>query len=255
MFKRIKTVKLTKLNISGNSLTDHVADDIATVLIHNTELEDIDLSSNELLSYGITTIFHGMKNILNLKRANISQNCITCEAACDIADVLSQNPNLQELYVSNNYFQTTAWHYHTVKQNENLTHLDINSNKITDEAADDIAIFLHHNSNLEVLDISNNLIQATGVITMFGRTNTNFCFKKLDLSNNALDDEAADTIAMFLSHNLLLEEFYISKNYLQAAGTIKIFKAVQNCPNIWKFDISNMIATEEAANEITVYQL
>ena len=61
--------------------------------MHNTKLEDIDLSNNESLSDGITRLFLKMKNILNLKRINISQNWITCEAADDIANVLSQNTN------------------------------------------------------------------------------------------------------------------------------------------------------------------
>ena len=251
LFKHIKTVRLTKLDISSTLLE---ADDIATALMHNTKLKDIDLSNNELLSDGITRICLKMKNILNLKRINISQNWITCEAADDIANVLSQNTNLQELNLSNNYLQSDGiiTLFNRMSNISQLTHLDISYNKITDEAADNIARFLLHNNHLDVLDLSNNLIQSAGARTIFGRTNTNFNLKKLYFSGNALDDEAADIMATFILQNPLLEEFDLSKNYLQAVGAVKIFKAIQNCSNIFKVNVSNNRITDEAGDDIAV---
>ena len=249
LFEKIRSEKLTKFNVSFAHLE---VDDIANVLMHNTELEDLNFSNNELWSDDIVRICLTMKNISNLKRIDVSHNRITCEAADDIANILSQNTNLQELYLSNNYLQShgivTLFKMSTVS---NLTHLDISSNKITDEAADEIADFLLLNSNLKVLDLSNNLIQAAGATIIFGKSNTNYNLKKLNLSLNAVDDEAADTVASFLSQNPSLEEFDLSKNCLQAVGAVKIFKAIRNCPNICKVNMSNNWISDEAGDEIT----
>ena len=252
LLKRIKIMKLTKLDISDNNLTYIAADEIVIILMHNTELEDIDLSNNKLLSDGTITIFNGMKKILKLKRINISENWITFEAADDIANVLSQNTNLQELYLGNNYLQASGITTLLSKMSNisKVTHLDISSNKINDEAADDIATFILHNDNLKVIDLSNNLIQATGFTKIFGRTSTNFCLKKVNLSENVLDDEAADTIAAFLSQNILLEELDLSKNYLQSVGAVRIFGAIKNHPNILKLNMSDNRITNEAADAI-----
>ena len=251
LLKQMKSVKLTKLGISFTLLE---VDDIATVLMHNIKLEDINLSNNELLSDDIIKVCLKMKNILNLKRFNISYNWITCEAADDIANVLSHNTNLQELYLSNNYLQSDGivTLFNRMSNISKLTHLDISSNKITDEAAGDITVFLLQNNNLKVLDLSNNLIQETGARTIFGKTNTNFGLKILNISGNALDDEAASIIATFLSQNRSLEEIDLSKNYLEAVGAMKIFKAIQNCPNILKVSMSNNRITDDAGVGIAV---
>ena len=251
LFKKMESVKLTKLDVSF-ALPE--VDDIATVLMHNIKLEDINLSNNELLSDDIIKVCLKMKNILNLKRFNISYNWITCEAADDIVNVLSHNTNLQELYLSNNYLQSDGivTLFNRMSNISKLTHLDISSNKITDEAAGDITVFLLQNNNLKVLDLSNNLIQETGARTIFGKTNTNFGLKILNISGNALDDEAASIIATFLSQNRSLEEIDLSKNYLEAVGAMKIFKAIQNCPNILKVSMSNNRITDDAGVGIAV---
>ena len=174
LFKNIyiKTIKLTKLCIS---LTLLDADDITTLLALNTKMEDVDLSNNELLSSDIITICYSMKNILNLKRIDISRNCVDCKAADDIANVLSQNINLQELYLNNNNLQSQGIiTLFSKMSNVKLTHLDISSNKITDEATDDIATFLLRNNNLKVLDLCNNLIKSRGARKIFdGAKNIN----------------------------------------------------------------------------------
>ena len=247
LLDKIKTIKLTKLCISFTLLE---VDDIATALMHNTKLEDIYLSNNKLLSSDIIKICQSMKNILNLKRIDISHNCVDYEAADDIANVLSHNINLLELYLNNNYLQSQGITslFSEMSNVVKLTHLDISSNKITDKASDDIATFLLRSNNLEVLDLSNNLIKSRGARKIFEKANTSL--KVLNLSGNALDDEAADTMAIFVSQNPLLEEFDISVNCLQAVGAVKIFKAIQNCPSLLKVNMSNNGITDEAGDEI-----
>ena len=249
LFKKMKSEKLTKFDASFALLE---TDDIANVLMHNTELEDLNFSNNELLSDDIIRICFAMENILKLKRIDVSCNRITSEAADDIANVLSQNANLQELYLSNNYLQShgIVTMFNKMSTVSKLTHLDISSNKINDEAANEIANFLLHNTKLKVLDLSNNLIQAAGAKIIFGKSNTNYSLKKLNLSLNAVDDEAADIVALFLLQNLSLEEFDLSKNCLQAVGAVKIFRAIQSCPNICKVNMSNNRISDEAGDEI-----
>ena len=250
LFKKLenKTVELTLLDISSTLLD---VDDIVTGLMHNTKLEAIDLSNNKLLSSGIIAICHSMKNILNLKKIDISHNCVNFEAANDIANVLSLNANLQELNLNNNTLQSCGIITIFNKMNNvKLTHLDISSNKITDEAANDIAIFLLQNNNLKVLDLSYNLIRTRGTRIIFGNVDTIFSLKVLNLSGNELYDEAVDTMATFISQNPLLEEFDISKNYIQGVGAVKIFKAIQNCPGILKVNMSNNQITDKAGYEI-----
>ena len=252
LFKRIKTTKLTKLYIGNNNFTHLATGDIAAALMHNSELEEVDMSGNKFLSDGVLTIFNGMKDILNLKRFNFSQNGITCRAADNIANVLSHNINLQELYLSNNDLQSSGIISLLSRMNNitKMTHLDLSSNNITAKAADNIGIFLRHNDNLIVLDLSKNLIQTTGIRTIFGATNMSYNLRQLNLSGNMLNDEVASVIAMLLLQIPLLEELDLSENSFKAIGAVTVFKAIQSCPRILKLNMSNNNITDEAGDDI-----
>ena len=132
--------KLTKLKIGGNNFTHLAANDVAKVLLNNTKLEMIDLSDNDLLAAGAVSIFNGMKNTFTLRSINISHNWITTD---DIATILSQNIHLKEFYLANNFLGVNGVIICKRMMNISyLTHLDMSCNKISDEAAHDIATFL-----------------------------------------------------------------------------------------------------------------
>ena len=227
--------KLTKLNIGGNNFTHLAANDVAKVLLNNTTLQTIDLSDNDAV--GAASIFNAMKDKFTLLRSiNISHNWITTEAAEDIATVLSQNIHLKELYLADNFLGATICK--GLMNISYLTHFDISCNKISDEAAHDIAIFLLHNPELEVVDLSDNLIQATGATKIFGGIRAHSNLNKVSICKNAVTDEAADAMAKFLSQSSKLKEFDVSYNYLQTVGAVKIFRAIKTS-NLSKLNINN----------------
>ena len=246
--KRIKNLsELTKLKIGGNDFSHLAADDVAEVLLNNTKLEVIDISDNSLLTLGAVSIFNKINKLINLRNVNISRNWITCEAADNIVAVLSQNPQLNKLYLANNYLKADGIILlcKGMKMISCLTHLDMSSNEITDEAADDIAALLEHNLNLKNLDLSNNLIQATGATKIFIGIRALSRLNEMNICKNAITDGAADAVANFLSQSKL-KEFDISYNYLQAEGAVKIFKAIMTS-HLLKLNMSNNKITDDAA--------
>ena len=83
--------------------------------------------------------------------------------------------------------------------------------KITDEAANNIAILLFHNQELKELELSNNLIQAPGATIIFSAHSS---LSKIKICRNAITDEAADAKAMLLLRSIKLKEFDVSYYYL-----------------------------------------
>ena len=72
----------------------------------------------------------------------------------------------------------------------------------------------------------------------------------LDLTQNNISEEAADDIAMVLSHNTKLQAVRLGGNNLQSVGAIKIAKGLSNVENISVFDLSKSIISKEAADYI-----
>ena len=250
--KRIKNhSNLAKLNVGGNDFTHLAAIDVAEVLLCNTKLEEIDVRDNNLLAAGIVSIFNGMKNIFTLRIVNISYNWITCEAADNIEAVLSQNTHLRKVYLAKNDLAANGiiTLCRGMSNIQYLTHLDMSCNKITDEAAHDITIFLSHNPELKELDLSNNHIQATGATKIFDGICALLNLNKMNICNNAITDEAAEAMANFLSKNSKLKEFDVSYNYIQAVSAVKIFKAIK-CSNLSKLKMNNNLITDDATCDI-----
>ena len=255
IFKHMVSIsKLFKLNISENRFTHNAADDIATFLLHNIELKEIDLSSNDLVAAGAITIFQGMKNVMRLEKVNINYIGITPEAVSDIATILSHNLKLKELRLANNNIQASGISklFYSMTSILHLTCLDICLNKATSEAVDDIINLLAYNHKLEELDLSSNSIQATGAAKIFEKIKTNLNLKKLNVSSNEITDETADVIAQFVEQNLRLEELDLSYNKLQTEGAVKIFQAISSHSNLRKLNMYKNMITDEASDDIIV---
>jgi len=204
-----------KLSISGNNITEDAAESIACFLSHNCKLEELGLGFNKLESAGAIKIAE-MSNITNLRKLNISDNNITKDVAEIIACFLSQNCKLEELDLGYNKFETAgAIKIAEMSNIRNLRKLSISDNHITKNAAKSIACFLSQNFKLEELDLSHNNLQTAGAIKIAKMSNiTNL--RKLNVSDNGISEDAAKSIACFLSQNCNLEELDLGCNNFQA---------------------------------------
>ena len=157
---------LTIFSIPNNDIGEEAADEIATLLSHNSKLQRLELGGNNLQSGGTVKIARGLQSVFNLTKFGISKNNIGQEAADDIAAVLSHNSKLEELYLSGNNLQSSG----TIKITQglqsifHLTIFYIYNNDINEEAADDIANVLSHNTNLQELHLSRNNLQSAGIM-------------------------------------------------------------------------------------------
>ena len=251
LFQRIANLsKLTKLKFCGNLLTHLAADDVAAVLLHNSKLKEIDFSNNNLQAAGAITIFNAMKDMFTLIYVNISHNWITSEAADYIAAVLSQNVYMKELYLANNYLEANGIISlcKGMSKFSYLTHLDMSCNKITDEAAHDIATLLFHNPELKVLDLSNNLIQTPGAIIIFKEIGTLAHLTKLNTGNNNITSEAAHDVAAVLSQNRSLKEFELNYN-LKASDAVKLYLSIKKFTGFIKVDVGGIRMTNFVAHK------
>ena len=240
---------LRRLCLSNSNITCTVADDVAAVISCNTQMEEFDVSKNNIQAMG--AIAKSLQHICTLKKLCISNNNITHEAADDIAAVILCNIHLQELNLGCNYLQTsgTIKIAKSLQKISSLTKLFINDNNITDEAADDIAAAISCNAKLQEFNSSKNNLQKTGIIKIVKALRDISTLKKLCLSNISITDEVADDIAAAISC-ICLQELYLGSNNLQASDIIKIAKSLQKISSLTKLYINHNNITHEAANDI-----
>ena len=220
------TTHLKKLHITGDIITNTVADSLADILSHNIKLEEFNLHVNDVQN--ATVIFIGMKSMSSLVNFDISGCNITSEAEESICDVLLNNQKLRELDLS--YSSLPASIFLKLQSVTNLVKLNIRCMNITDEGADDIATFLSHNDKLREFDISHNRLQSEGTIKIFKGMQNIFTLNKVDVSYNMITDKAADIIAAVLSQNNNLKHLYLVAVNMHLEGLGKISKSIAHIP-------------------------
>ena len=243
---------LTKLFISKNYITNKAADDIAAVISSNTQLQELDISNNDLQTTGTIIVSKALQYISTLTKLYISKNNVNYEAADDIAAAISCNTQLQELDISNNDLQTTGAIIisKALQHISTLTKLYISKNDINYEATDDIAAAISCNTQLQELDISNNNLQTTGAIIISKALQHISTLTKLCISKNYITNKATGDIAAVISCNTQLQELDISNNNLQTTDAITISKALQHISTLTKLYISKNDINYEAADDI-----
>ena len=255
IFKGMKNISnLVSINVSHNMITNEAADELATVLLHNTSLQEINLSYNNLSTSDAVKIFKGMKNISNLVSISLSHNMITDETADELAAVLLNNTELNELNLcySNLTIPEIVKIFKGMKNISHLVTIHISHNTITDKAADELAFAFCHNTSLQQLDLSYNNLSTLDAVKIFKGMKHFSNLVTLNVSHNMITDEAADELAIVLLNNTSLQDITLSFNGLTTSGAIKVFNGMINISNLTALNISHNMITDEAAENVAV---
>ena len=244
---------LSRLHIGYNSISDELANDIATIVSRNTKLKEIEIIENEIQTTGAVKMMKGLRRIDTLKIFYFNNNNITEEAADDIAAVFFFNNNLHELNLGGNNLQTSGaiTIAKSLKINiSSLTKLCINHNNINTEAADDIAAVISCNIYIQELNLGSNNLQTSGIVKIARSLQKISSLIKLYINHNSINTEAADDIATVISCNIYMQELNLGSNNLQASGIVKIARSLQKISSLIKLYINHNNITYEATDDI-----
>ena len=248
----LKINSFRKIYLNSYHITGEAADDIAIVLSYNNNLQELNLSCNNLQMSGCIKIAKSLCKISSLTKLYIDRNNITYDAADDIAAAISCNTNLQELNLGGNNLQTsgTIKIAKSLQEMSSLTTLVIDNNNITDEAADDIAAVISCNINLQELNLGSNNLQTLGTIKIAKSLQEISSLTTLVIDNNNITDDAADDIAAVISCNINLQELNLGSNSLQTLGIITIARSLQTISSLITLCIDHNNITYDAADDI-----
>ena len=220
-----KITTLTELDLSGNNMSEEVADFLAFAISSNSSLEDLRLSNNRLKTNGIITIVKSLSKLSRLKVLDISNILITKEAAVAVVSVISKINTLTSLYLGNCY--------------------------MSDEVANDLAAAIRSNCSLEVLQLKNNQLKTSGVMTICQSLQQLSTLTYFNIRNNRITEEAAECIASVILSNNRIQQLFLGDNILHNKIVV-IIRALQSVSSLVLLYLNNMKMTEEVAGDLVL---
>ena len=126
--------------------------------------------------------------------------------------------------------------------------LNLSSNAICEEAANDMAQFIANNPLLEKLNVSQNKL-STGVFRIVVALSS---IKSLDVSKNHITADYIENVASALAQCLTLEDLNMSNNLLTFTGIVKVTEGLRGHHNLQTLNLSNNLTSFHSESEFLV---
>ena len=214
IMKNLALLKSIKhLDISGNIVTDIVADYVANAIRNNRDLEYLNVSNCHISEHGLFVIFNALSDLSSLLHLDVSLNGICSTAAEEIINVFSLNRKLAHLSLhqcnlnGGDFLQVMS----SVRKNGFITHLDVSHNQMYQNTPVIISNIILNNPLLKYLDISFSKLTDEG-IKIFADCLTKLPnIKHFVLCRNDLSHSSAKNIALAIASNESLEYLDLSE--------------------------------------------
>ena len=246
---------LTKFNVSGFKNINDIIEETRLFLLHNTQLEELDISNLGLNVENFRVLAQSLKKHLNLTKLNISDIGDIVDE--DVAVILSNNVKMEDLDLSLLKTKDFSKIANSMKMFLCLKKLNISNNIIT---ADIIGDILSHNTKLEHLNISNLSLCFKDFIVFALKMKNISSLKSVDISGNSVQvsgssSEATDNtnnnfnMVTLFSHNSKLEKLNLSNLDLSSKDFINI-ATFSSLSNLRKLDISNNTIDDDSIDAV-----
>lgn len=221
---RLKGINLSK-NKFSESDWESIGDAIAV-----SQIEEIDMSYNNLQDKVIVLLFKNIRNHPGLRAINLIDNNIGDVGAQAIARLLADNSKIRHLNLSYNNINALGASYisDALKNNTSLNVLILNSNNLADAGAIFLGAVLQHLRSLSTLELYSNNITNQGAKILVQTLGTNTALKKLNIAANMLTAPIVVFIEQMLMVNSTLEICDISENKIEEAALAPL----QNNPRV-----------------------
>ena len=226
--KRPEALKV--LNISHDSIGNKGAFALASMFkaFPDEVSEKLDVSFNGIFEQGATALAEAMCSqtpdmpSLRTFRRDLDFRCnsIGFEGACMLAKCLdgTRSLNLSNNAIKDAGLKMLAKH---LKTNFTVTHFDARGNDITSDGAFYLADCLSQNSTLLEISLDSNRLDNRAAIDLAENLSSNRATRLsvLDLARNDIEDEGGKRLADFVASNASIARLSLSSNRLSAKGT------------------------------------
>ena len=231
IFKHLKVLSLENTDICGPAV-----EGLADLLSSVTELEELNLSSNNLMLEDFRNLQSHLSNLTQLKKLNLSNNNLDGITGI-LQGILPSLKYLEELRLSNVNLNggdcKELFKGFLVPLNK-LRHLNLSGNQIDIEIIDEALLLPPNLQEVILSDIIHgrklfvNMIQLQRLL------------KKLYLCKIKLGPSDLDTLAAMLSSFRLLQELALTDVDVADRNCENIFSAIKLLKNLKKLDLGGM---------------
>ena len=229
---RIKHLKVLSLANTGISDVNAVRG-LASLLSFVRELEELDLSSNNLTLADFQQIQLPLSNLSQLKKLNLSNNPDGISALLE--EILPSSKKMEELRLSNTHLNGDDLKRicDSLASFKSLKYLELSMNAIGPDGIRELANILKEFPLLERLDLSRSCLQGDDINVLCQGLVPLKEMKYLDLSGNIIDSQILDD-AWLLPPTL--EELTFS----DVIHGEKLFAKIKTLQNLEKLHLSNL---------------
>ena len=248
--KALNYASLKMFHINKAVITNDAINDIVNTLSCNKILTEFDLSNSTLTTKAANQIMEALANMSTLQIFNICNCQISDEVATNIAAVLKNNCTaLTKVDISSNNFNSNASIeiLEALKTSYNLKMFKINGNRMSDEAAESIAIILRNNLHLVEVDVALEHFTSINVVTSL-KNNTSL--KIFNIGSCRITEEVASEVALIIANNPGLTELDLYGNHMISVNAVKIVKALKHSKCLQFFKPSKHMITESTVDDV-----
>ena len=187
---------LHELNISWNKIGNEGCEHLGLLISGGCggycTLTKLDISGNEITEAGISKLFAALRVNSTLQQLNLKRNNFSAGLSENFLQFLQENNTVEWLNIAHCAIncEGLAGFVAGLGKNTGVRNLMLYHNAIRDTGAELIARGLAKNVVLRQLDLSSNKISTSGGLALARAIQTNESLQVLLLGNNALKDEA-----------------------------------------------------------------
>ena len=197
----------------------------------------------------LVIILQALMKISKINLLDLHGNNISGRVMKDIAAVIKNNPNLEELCLSHNKLKTSVTIIlQALQKNSKLKGLHLNSSNVTEDVTEELANVIENNPNLEQLGLGSNKL-GSSVFVILQALAKKIALKSLNLTSNNVTWQMAKPLAKVIESNPNLNRLQLSNNMLGPSAK-EILKALGNNHKLKVLHLQNNYMTEQVGKDL-----
>ena len=237
------------LDLSGNVITEELADKLAIVLNNSAKLEALLLKECSLSSNSICVIAKSLKNITTLKELRLSWDNITVEAVNCVATVIEGNIGLKLLYLDGNLhcFNKLSG---AIKMLFDLEYLLVDYQMVSKDNTCELINSFISNSKIKSLVLKNYSLQVTGMVRfkMLSGNVQSLIISKLNTDHKFIAKFPFSVIVSVHDSDIIVNCF--DDNVLASTGILRVVSAFKGIAHVFFRNITFTDYTDQDVREI-----